>query len=260
LTANNARHIICPIISNAEVMPDVCLMWLDAPEIAGIAKPGQFIMLSCDSNNLLRRPISIHQVDSNRLAILYAKIGSGTKWLAEQKNNTPIDILGPLGNGYTVSPDAENLLLVAGGMGIAPLHFLANTAIRQGKSVTLLLGAQKASLVFPDKLLPAGIKCIVTTDDGSMGKKGRTTDFMSEYLDTAGQVFACGPAPMYHTMNKHNLIKNKPCQISLEVRMACGMGVCYGCTIKTKQGLKQVCRDGPVFDFDDVLWDELVDI
>jgi dihydroorotate dehydrogenase electron transfer subunit len=124
----------------------------------------------------------------------------------------------------------------------------------------MLLGAQKASMVYPGKMLPDGIKCIVTTDDGSMGVKGRTTDLLLEYLDEADKVFACGPAPMYRTMYKNNLLKNKSCQVSLEVRMACGMGVCYGCTIKTRQGLKQVCRHGPVFDFDDILWDELVDI
>ncbi|MDD4873641.1 MAG: dihydroorotate dehydrogenase electron transfer subunit [Dehalococcoidales bacterium] len=240
-------------------MSGVYLMWLEASEIAAAAKPGQFIMVSCNSN-LLCRPISIHWVDNNRLAILYAKTGNGTKWLSEQVSNSHIDILGPLGNGYTLLPYAKNILFIAGGMGIAPLLFLAETVIQQGKDVTMLIGAQKASLVLPDKLLPVGIEPVIITDDGSMGKKGRITDFMSEYLDTADQVFACGPAPMYRTMYKNNLLKNKPCQVSLEVRMACGMGVCYGCTIKTRQGLKQVCHDGPVYNFDEVLWDELIDI
>jgi dihydroorotate dehydrogenase electron transfer subunit len=241
-------------------MPGVCLMRIEAPEIAAIAKPGQFIMVSCNGNTLLRRPISIHQASDNRLSILYAKIGSGTKWLAKQKDSTSVDILGPLGNGYTINDNAKNLLLVAGGMGIAPLRFLADTAIKQHKKVTLLLGAQKAAMVFPDKLLPAGIQCIVTTDDGSCGIKGRTTDILPDYLDDADMVFACGPAPMYRTMYKQKLLKDKPCQVSLEVRMACGMGVCYGCTIRTKQGLKQVCHNGPVFGFDNVLWEELADI
>ncbi len=234
-------------------------MWLEAPEIASAAKAGQFIMISCKSN-LLRRPISIHRIKGSKLAILYAKIGSGTNWLAEQNSNTAIDILGPLGNGYTILPDTKNLLLIAGGMGIAPLTFLADSAIQQGHNVTLLLGAQKTAMVFPSKLLPDNIHCIVTTDDGSMGIKGRTTDLLCNYTDKADQIFACGPAPMYRTIYKQNLTKDKPCQISLEVRMACGMGVCYGCTINTKQGLKQVCHHGPVFEFDDVLWDELKDI
>jgi dihydroorotate dehydrogenase electron transfer subunit len=257
---NKASHSIGKIISNNEIMPGVFLMWIEAPDIANMAIAGQFVMIQCGADTLLRRPISIHRIDGSKLAILYAKLGKGTLWLSTQKERSPIDILGPLGNGYTVDDEDKNLLLIAGGMGIAPLTFLADTASRQGKKVTMLLGAQKAAMVFPDKLLPAGIKCILTTDDGSMGIKGRTTDMLSSYLDEADHVFACGPAPMYRTMYKYNLLKNKICQVSLEVRMACGMGVCYGCTIKTKNGLKQVCHDGPVFEFDDVLWDELVDI
>ncbi len=235
-------------------------MWMEAPTITGKAKPGQFAMILCGDEPLLRRPISIHRVEGSKLAVLYARLGSGTQWLSKQKEHTSIDILGPLGNGYTVRDEDKNLLLIAGGMGIAPLTFLAETAVNHDKKVTLLLGAQKKDLVFPNNLIPPGIDCIITTDDGSTGIKGRTTDMLSAYLDKADLVFACGPAPMYRTIYKNNLLKNKPCQVSLEVRMACGMGACYGCTIKTKNGLKQVCHDGPVFDFHDVLWDELVDI
>lgn len=257
---NNARHSICDIISNNEIMPGVFLMWIKSPEIADAAKPGQFIMMHCGGKTLLRRPISIHRTDGSKLAVLYAESGAGTQWLSKQKEQASIDILGPLGNGYMIKKDAKNLLLIAGGMGIAPLAFLAQSAIAESKRITLLLGAQKADTLFPDSLLPSDIKCIVTTDDGSAGIKGRTTDLLPSYLGEADQVFACGPAPMYRTMYKNNLLNNKPCQVSLEVRMACGIGVCYGCTIKTQNGLKQVCHDGPVFEFDDVLWDELVDI
>jgi dihydroorotate dehydrogenase electron transfer subunit len=259
-TLNNAAHSTCNVISNSELMPGVFLMWLEAAGIANKAKPGQFIMIRCGDDTLLRRPISIHRTEKSKLAVLYARLGSGTQWLSTQKEHTSIDILGPLGNGYTVRDEDKNLLLVAGGMGIAPLTFLADTAVSQGKNVTLLLGAQKAAMVYPDKLLTNGIKCIITTDDCSMGIKGRTTDVLSVYLDETDKVFACGPAPMYRTIYRNNLLKSKPCQVSLEVRMACGMGVCYGCTIKTRQGLKQVCHHGPVFEFDDVIWDELVDI
>ena len=256
----NARHSICNIISNKEIMPGVSLMWIEAPDIAASAKPGQFIMIQCGDDTLLRRPISIHRIDGSKLAVLYAKLGRGTLWLSKQKENALIDVLGPLGNGYVIGDDTENLLLVAGGMGIAPLMFLAETATAIGKNVKLLMGAQKAEMVLPGSMLPTGIQCMVTTDDGSMGIKGRTTDILPDYIGEADRIFACGPAPMYRTMHKYNLLQNKPCQISLEIRTACGMGVCYGCAIKTKQGLKQVCHDGPVFDFDDVIWDELVDI
>jgi dihydroorotate dehydrogenase electron transfer subunit len=259
-TINNAEHSTCSVISNSELMPGVFLMWLEAGDIAVKSKPGQFIMIQCGDDTLLRRPISIHRTEGGNLAVLYARLGIGTQWLSKQKEQASIDILGPLGNGYTVDDEDKNLLLIAGGMGIAPLTFLAYSAVNQGKNVTMLLGAQKAAMVFPAKMLPDGITCIVTTDDGSMGIKGRTTDVLSAYIDKADRVFACGPAPMYRTIYKNNLLKHKPCQVSLEVRMACGMGVCYGCAIKTRQGLKQVCHHGPVFKFDDILWDELVDI
>jgi len=124
----------------------------------------------------------------------------------------------------------------------------------------LLLGASTAAQLYPTHLLPPKIKLITTTEDGSAGKKGLVTDLLPEYVDGADQVFACGPMPMYRDMalkNQELKPDGKPVQISLEVRMGCGLGVCYGCTIKTKNGLKQVCKDGPVFDLDDILWDEL---
>ena len=108
-------------------------------------------------------------------------------------------------------------------------------------------------------MLPSGIELIATTEDGSVGQKGRVTDVLPQFVDRADCVFACGPVPMYRNMyaRREGLLKAKPVQVSLEVRMGCGLGVCYGCTVKTKGGLKQVCTRGPVFDLDDVLWDEI---
>ena len=122
-----------------------------------------------------------------------------------------------------------------------------------------LLGAATATQLYPRHLLPPEVKLVATTEDGTAGKKGMITDLLPDYTDWADQIFACGPMPMYHDMaNNYPQLKNKPVQISLEVRMGCGRGLCYGCTVKAKQGLKQVCQDGPVFNLDDVLWDELV--
>ena len=253
-----------PIISNNEVMPGVYLIWLESPEIASIAKPGQFVMVRCgkEHEHVLRRPLSIHQVDDetkSRLALLFNVVGEGTRWLSQRQVGDNIDLFGPLGNGYKVHPDSKNLLLVAGGIGIAPLCLLAQKAVKQEKKVTLLMGMVTAIEFSNQQLLPSGIELVVVTEDGSSGLTGRVTDQLLNNFDWADQVFACGPVGMYQTIAtfSEQFPKLNSAQISLEVRMGCGLGICYGCTVKTKNGLKQVCKDGPVFDLKDILWDEL---
>jgi dihydroorotate dehydrogenase electron transfer subunit len=167
-----------------------------------------------------------------------------------------MDIFGPLGNGFSIKPDSNNLLLVAGGIGIAPIRFLADAANKQSKNVTLLMGAQQAVQHLSTELLPSPMKLVISTDDGSMGNKGPATLSIPHEANQADQIFACGPIGMYRTMAHMPELKNKSVQVSLEVRMGCGRGVCYGCTIKTKNGLKRVCEHGPVFDLNDILWEE----
>jgi len=246
-----------PIISNTEVMPGVYLVWLESPQLASSAKPGQFVMVRCGEETLLRRPLSIHQVNDDRLAILFAVVGKGTRWLSQRKAGDNIDLFGPLGNGYRIDPAANNLLLVAGGIGIAPLCFLAQKTVSQGCSIKLLLGAPNASQLYPSHFLPPKTELIMATEDGTAGKKGMITDLLPDFAHRADQIFACGPLPMYKTMSQMPELKRKPAQISLEMRMGCGLGVCYGCTVKTKNGLRQVCKDGPVFDLKDIIWEEL---
>jgi len=248
-----------PVISNTQVMPRVHLIWLEFPQIATEAQPGQFVMVRCGEETLLRRPLSIHQqADNANLAFLFTVVGKGTHWLSQRQAGDNIDLLGPLGSGYSIHPASHNLLLVAGGIGIAPLCFLAQEALNQGCSVRLLLGASTASQLYPQHFLPAEAELIMATEDGTAGKKGMVTDFLPDFVGWADQIFACGPTSMYRAMaeQKQQLLKAKSPQISLEVRMGCGRGVCYGCTVKTKGGLKQVCKDGPVFDLNDILWDD----
>ncbi len=236
------------------------IIWLRCPEIAREARPGQFVMVRCGEECLLPRPFSIHQVnDQDGMALFFGvwEDGRGTHWLSQRQVGDKIDLLGPLGNGFSIHPTSHNLLLVAGGIGIAPLYSLAQNAISKGCSVTILSGASTASQLYPTHLLPPKIKLITATEDGTAGEKGPITDFLPDYVNRADQVFACGPMLMYRVMSTQHLVKAKPVQISLEMRMGCGLGVCYGCTVKTKSGLKQVCKDGPVFDLDDILWDEL---
>jgi dihydroorotate dehydrogenase electron transfer subunit len=249
------------LISQKQILNGIYLLRIEAPEIASTAMPGQFVMITCDSGSqrLLRRPISISGVDGSRVDFLYAIVGEGTKWLSQRTVGQEIDILGPMGNGFMVLPESRNLLLVAGGLGIAPLRFLARCAIIQNKSVKLLIGAKTSSLVIPKDLLPQDITTCIATEDGTTGIKGMVTGLLPEQTKPADQIFICGPLPMYRAINKNHLacLKGKPVQVSLEVRMGCGLGFCYACTINTHQGLKQVCKDGPVFNLEDVIWEEL---
>jgi dihydroorotate dehydrogenase electron transfer subunit len=284
------KQALCSISSNAEVMPGIHLMWIESPYIAGAAQPGQFVTVRC-GDFTLRRPFSIHQVGSNnviasrlpakarqaggkqsQVAILFKVIGKGTLWLSQRKTGEKIDILGPLGKGFTVAPKSGNLLLVAGGIGIAPLVFLMQCAPPQ-RRITLIHGATTAAHLYPfssvgkrqNKLLPlpSGVQFIPVTEDGSMGRKGKVTDVLPDYLDWADQIFACGPVDMYKAMvktsslAKRSNLKLKESQVSLEVRMGCGFGACYGCTVNTKKGLRHVCLDGPVFELDDIIWQEV---
>jgi dihydroorotate dehydrogenase electron transfer subunit len=255
------KQVLATVTSSNPIMPGVCLIWLQAPGITSLAKPGQFVMVKCGEDNLLRRPFSIHQVDNERnsLALLFKVVGRGTDWLSKRQSGASIDILGPLGNGFNIFPASRNLLLVGGGIGVAPLPFLAREARKLGLLTSMCLGTATANEPLRN-LIPSDIKCAVATEDGTAGHCGFITELLPEYIDRADQVFVCGPSPMYQAMAEMPQLKGKPVEVSLEARMGCGFGVCYGCTVKTKQGLKQVCRDGPVFELDDILWGEFVDI
>lgn len=248
------------INSVRELMPGFFQMWLSAPELAVAVKPGQFLMVGCGDETVLRRPLSVHAVDENRLALLFTVRGKGTAWLAGRKHGQRLDIFGPMGNGFKIPPRAKNLLVVAGGIGIAPLYYAVDNAATAGKKVTLLMGAATKSQVYPADMLPPEVKMVVVTEDGSEGQKGMVTDLIPNYVSAADLVLVCGPLLMYRHMaaEKKSLgIARKPVQISLEMRMGCGVGVCYGCTVRTESGLKQVCKDGPVFPLDEVIWDDL---
>ena len=256
------KQIVTPVISNNEVMPRTHLVWLESPQIAATARPGQFVMVRCGDECVLPRPFSIHQVNDNGDVSLYFAVlegGKGTHWLSERKTGDSVQLFGPLGNGFFIESTSRNLLLVAGGMGIAPLYFLAQEASKKGLSVTLLYGT---AIENPYPAVSPGIKLVRATENGSVGYHGMVTDLLTEHTDWTDQIFACGPLPMYKTMAQLPELKDRPVQISLEMRMGCGLGACYGCTVKTKSGLKQVCKDGPVFDLSefpsDFRWDELI--
>jgi dihydroorotate dehydrogenase electron transfer subunit len=258
------------------------------------AKPGQFVTVRC-GDFTLRRPLSIHCVGSSQIALLFRVAGRGTLWLSQRRPGERLDVIGPLGNGFGIPPaergQPKRLLLVAGGMGIAPLVLLTQHAVAQHR-VTLVHGAATAAQIYPwagtstttsstgkrpEGLppLPDEVQFVAVTEDGSAGQTGLITDILPQFLDHADLIYACGPLSMYRVLadmtcrsersegshdssarleREHRL---RRCQVSLEVRLGCGFGACYGCTIKTKQGLKRVCHDGPVFELDDIIWQEV---
>jgi dihydroorotate dehydrogenase electron transfer subunit len=267
-----------------EILSNMHLMWIEAPDIASSAQPGQFITVRCEDFPL-RRPFSIHQVavvneakqpqtgegsGGGGIAILFQIVGEGTLWLSQRQRGEKIDVLGPLGNGFTIETHSRNLLLAAGGIGVAPLIFLAQRT-SSWHSVTLIHGASTAAQLYPlsslrakrSNLLPLldKVKFIPITEDSTMGKRGVVTDILPDFLDWADQIYACGPIDMYKAMSTMSLRAErsnlKKCQVSLEVRLGCGIGACYGCTVNTRKGLKRVCRDGPIFELDDILWKEV---
>jgi dihydroorotate dehydrogenase electron transfer subunit len=249
------------IVSNVEVRPDIFLLRVEAPGLAEMCRPGQFAMVSCaeGSDRLLRRPISFHAVGQGTLDFLFSVMGDGTRWLSRKTDGEEVDILGPLGSGFDVSPASSRLLLVAGGLGIAPLAFLARSMASAGSQVRLLMGARTSAGLCPPEDLPGSVQTYDFTEDGSAGEKGLVTEFLSKYAPWADQIFVCGPLPMYRALAlaPERYFAGKPVQASLELRMGCGLGFCYSCTLKTRQGLKQVCRDGPVFQFKDIVWESL---
>ena len=234
------------------------LLELRAPEVAAEAEPGQFVMVRTgeDHDPLLRRPLAIHRVSplshASDLSLLFSVVGRGTAWLASRAAGDTIDVLGPLGRGFDVR--ADDLLLVAGGIGIAPLVALADGALAAGARVTLILGAATKDELYPTELLPSQIDLHLATEDGSAGEKAMATDLLAGLAGRFDQVFACGPPAMYQAMSGHNSLKGKSVQVSLETRMGCGFGVCLGCAIETRHGMKLVCRDGPVFELEDIVW------
>ena len=239
------------------------LMQVNAPEIAAESTPGQFCMLKCGPDSLLRRPLSIHAATPlGQVAFLYDDKGKGKSWLSKMSAGAELDIIGPLGNGFTVDSNSHNLLLAAGGLGIAPLMFLAERAISLGIGVTLIAGARLKEALYPDSLLPPGmevIRVVESMENDARYHQGKVTDIIPAYLEGVDQVFACGPLAMLEAIR--GLVDNKavaiPLQVSLEVRMGCGTGACYGCSIRTSRGMQRVCKEGPVFNIKDIIWQEV---
>ena len=212
-------------------------------------RPGSFVNLSIPGL-FLRRPISVCDVNGDELTIVFRAVGKGTEALSNMPAGTKVDTLLELGNGYDLSKAGEKPLLVGGGVGIPPLYYLAKKLAEAGKHVTAVLGFNTKSELFCINAFTEYADVFVTTADGSFGKQGFVSDAIPEEYSF---FYACGPLPMEKALFRQ--LKTDG-QFSLEERMGCGFGACMGCSIKTKKGSQRVCREGPVFDREDLLWDE----
>lgn len=246
-------------------MADVRRLVLSAPAVAETARPGQFLHVRCDgtADPLLRRPLSIHDVDRDRglVTLLYRVVGRGTALLAGRRpGQDRVNVIGPLGRGFA-PPECRRIALVAGGMGLAPLFFLARELSAAGREVVVFHGARNAAeLRFAD-FSPLMVELATATDDGSAGYAGSVVDLFKE--SAAGHrpdwVSAAGPTGMLRALGAVMESLALPGEFSLEERMGCGIGacVCCSCRIGTPEhwGYRRVCADGPVFQAGEVVWE-----
>lgn len=233
------------ILSNEEVAEKIFRLTVDAPELAEISRPGQFVQVKVADEFTLRRPLGIASTANGHLKIFYRAVGRGTEILSKKRSGDTLNVLGALGNGYT--PREGKILLVGGGMGLAPLL----CAAEKFDSDVLIGGRNKGEVIFwQEEFRPNVGKVFITTDDGSYSKKGFVTSFLPEILaaENYSAIYTCGPEIMMRGVAKFALEKNLPCEVSFERRMACGLGACLSCSIDTLDGRRKVCKDGPVFD------------
>lgn len=250
------------VVANDRIAEGVGLIVLDAPRCAASVKPGQFVHLrvSTGSDTILRRPFSIHRVAGDRIEILYQVLGTGTLRLAEKEaGDTSMDLVGPLGHGWQVPDGITHALLVAGGLGAAPLGMLAEQLAERGVAVVVAQGAPtRERLVAHDLFERVARRVEYATDDGSAGERGFVTAPSGRLLESESfdVVYCCGPEIMQRAVVAQAREHGVACQVSLERLMACGIGACLSCVVTTTSGLKRACVDGPVFNAEEVAWDE----
>ena len=243
------KQTVFEIIENTPLTQNVMKMRL-AGDTDGILSPGQFVNIKLDGL-YLRRPISVCDCTGGELTLIYKIVGRGTEKMAEMTSGQRLDILTGLGNGYDTAKSGASPLLLGGGVGVPPLYMLARRLISEGKKVSVILGFNTVGEVFYENEFRAlGADVTVTTADGSAGKRGFVTDVMDSIDHT--YIYTCGPEPMLRAV--YNKAKTGG-QFSFEERMGCGFGACMGCSCKTLYGNKRICRDGPVLEKEEIIWE-----
>lgn len=267
MSTHHARPIFriqATVTTLRELSPGYFLLILHAPELAHAAQPGQFAQLRVVGQDvldpLLARPISIHHVDTaaGDVSFIFKVVGRGTALLAAAKPGEELIVLGPVGNGFHIPDTATSLALIGGGVGMPPLYYLAETLRRTRPALGISLfygGRTSADLLLLPEWDALGVSVYPATDDGSLGYHGLVTAVLTPQLVTIDFLAACGPRPMLQAVQGLGLAAKIPGQLSLEARMACGVGACLGCMCGTVSGGRRVCIDGPVFALDEVVFD-----
>lgn len=239
----NSAYRTVTIISNVEISKDIFKMkvkCIDNP------KPGKFYMIKCfEDKNMLSRPISICDSDSETLTFLYAVVGKGTKIMKSKKEKECIEILGPLGNGFETFKEDKNIAIVTGGIGIAPMLSLCKNL---NKKIDLYAGFRD-EIYFLDEFKDFVDNIYISTNSGKFGHKGFITEIIKDNYDS---IYVCGPNLMMKSIKDLNL--NSKVFVSLEAKMGCGIGACLSCSYKTKNKMKRICKEGPVFDIREVMF------
>ncbi len=255
----------CPLVAAEEAAADTFWLEFEAPEIAGQAMPGQFVMVGFGARSwgtpFLPRPNSVASTRDGKVGLLVRVYGEGSRRITMLKPGEQALLLGPLGNRFQLG-DANKILCVAGGVGLAPFLMLPDWASREAPTVELELiyGERSSGAVFDPRLIRSlsGLDAQIHTEDGSVGRPGRVTEGID--LQSVDLVLACGPTPMLKAVRALTLAAGIPCQLAVEEHMACGVGTCIGCAIETvdpdtgAEGYSLVCTDGPVFPAERLRW------
>ena len=244
-------------------------MEIESAFLAKNSSPGQFLNVKVSDKGtdpLLRVPLGISRITKKGIGLLYKVVGAGTEELSLKKKGEALDILGPLGTPFNTAGNGkkQEAILVAGGHGIAPLYALAEELLKKKNKVAVFMGAStKGYIVLAKEMKSLGCDVKIATEDGSLGKKGYVTCLLAEHLSRQKAdsrkptaIYACGPRPMIAAVAREAARNGVVAQVSLDAYMACGIGVCLGCAVKTKTGYKMVCKDGPVFLSDEIEWEQ----
>lgn len=255
------RYFKARITENRQLSKEYNLLTLTPLSDIKEPEPGQFYMIGNvnDRDPLLKRPFSLFRKTSSGLQILYRIKGKGTVLLRDRPEGTLMDLVGPLGNSYPIPGGGTVPLVVAGGIGIASVYSLIERL--KGKAKVFYGARSEADLLFIDELRQISGELTITTDDGSYGEKGNIIDMLNIFLTQPSALspqpfvlYACGPKPMFESVNSIAREKKITTYISMEETMACGIGVCLGCVVKTVNGYERVCKEGPVFSIDRLVW------
>ena len=242
------KQSLFEIVENTALTRDVYKMVL-VGDTSAVTASGQFVNIQLDGL-YLRRPISVCDCEGDTLTLLYKVVGKGTKHMSKTTDGK-LDVLTGLGNGYDLSKSGEKPLLIGGGVGVPPLYMLAKKLVAEGKSVSVILGFNtKEEIFYEEEFRALGVKVSVTTVDGSYGIKGFVTEAMKEIDYT--YFYTCGPEPMLKAIYSASTTSG---QFSFEERMGCGFGACMGCSCKTITGFKRICKEGPVLEKEEILWE-----